>query len=168
MVFISKEGPPLCCTVLFINRDLLGRNVSMSCHRMFNLVMSCHRMFNLVMSCHRMFNLVMSCHRMFDLVMSCHRMFNLVMIFVAVLVWLTEHSVVLWIYVSNPSIFLFKKLKFYVLQIMWDFRLYVTCNGNFFKQVTPPWSSKKEKTNHDLFLTILLLLLKLKLLVLLL
>ena len=128
MVLISKEGPPLCCTVLFINRALLGRNVSMSCHRMFNLVM----------------------------------------IFVAVLVWLTEHSVVLWIYVSNPSIFLFKKLKFYVLQIMWDFRLYVTCNGNFFKQVTPPWSSKKEKTNHDLFLTILLLLLKLKLLVLLL
>ena len=38
----------------------------------------------------------------------------------------------------------------------------------FFKQVTPPWSSNKEKTNHDLFLTILLLLLKLKLLVLLL
>ena len=128
MVLISKEGPPLCCTVLFINSALLGRNVSMSCHRMFNLVM----------------------------------------IFVAVLVWLTEHSVVLWIYISNPSIFLFKKLKFYVLQIMWDFRLYVTCNGDFFKQVTPPWSSKKEKTNHDLFLTILLLLLKLKLLVLLL
>lgn len=128
MVLISKEGPPLCCTVLFINRALLGRNVSMSCHRMFNLVM----------------------------------------IFVAVLVWLTEHSVVLWIYISNPSIFVFKKLKFYVFQIMWDFRLYVTCNGNFFKQVTSPWSSKKEKTNHDLFLTILLLLLKLKLLVLLL
>lgn len=128
MVLISKEGPPLCCTVLFINRALLGRNVSMSCHRMFNLVM----------------------------------------IFVAVLVWLTEHSVVLWIYISNPSIFVFKKLKFSVLQIMWDFRLYVTCNGNFFKRVTSPWSSKKEKTNHDLFLTILLLLLKLKLLVLLL
>ena len=128
MVLISKEGPPLCCTVLFINRALLGRNVSMSCHRMFNLVM----------------------------------------IFVAVLVWLTEHSVVLWIYISNPSIFVFKKLKFYVFQIMWDFRLYVTCNGNFFKRVTSPWSSKKEKTNHDLFLTILLLLLKLKLLVLLL
>ena len=126
MVLISKEGPPLCCTVLFINRALLGRNVSMSCHRMFNLVM----------------------------------------IFVAVLVWLTEHSVVLWIYISNPSIFVFKKLKFYVFQIMWDFRLYVTCNGNFFKRVTSPWSSKKEKTNHDLFLTILLLLLKLKLLVL--
>lgn len=128
MVLISKEGPPLCCTVLFINSALLGRNVPMSCHRMFNLVM----------------------------------------IFVAVLVWLTEHSVVLWIYISNPSIFVFKKLKFYVFQIMWDFRLYVTCNGNFFKRVTSPWSSKKEKTNHDLFLTILLLLLKLKLLVLLL